>query len=31
MQSRKPTHEELMWSVMYGDDISLVCTDVGIL
>ena len=28
MHSRKPTHEELMWILMYADDISLVCDDV---
>ena len=28
MHSRNPTHEELMWILLYADDISLVCDDI---
>ena len=31
MHSRKPTHEKLMWILMYADDISLGCDDVDSL
>ena len=28
MHSRNPTHEELMWILLYADDISLVCDNI---
>ena len=29
MHSRNPTHEELMWILLYADQISLVCDDIN--
>ena len=30
MHSRDPTHEELMWILLYADDISLVCDNIEV-